>query len=148
MTIDEYIRSEVERQHSTNIAGMSRAYVYLTTNPETDISTIAQRVAFYVEDQEYHHAWGVYSNLRTSHVGFVGSPNGAAPTVEVRERFVRLMDQFDPNFSPEEVEVWIKTLLDIHPWTDGNGRTASLLRNLMLGKMQDPEPLPYYYGNV
>ena len=41
----------------------------------------------------------------------------------------------------------IKALLDIHPWADGNGRTASILRNWVYGKLDDPEPLPYYYGD-
>lgn len=44
-----------------------------------------------------------------------------------------------------QVDTLIKHLLDIHPWRDGNGRTASILRNWLLGKLDHPEPLPYYY---
>jgi len=50
--------------------------------------------------------------------------------------------------SVEDADSLIKTLLDIHPFVDGNGRVASILRNLMIGSMDDPQPLPYYYGNA
>lgn len=40
----------------------------------------------------------------------------------------------------------IKEFLDIHPFIDGNGRTAWLLRVWMLDQWNDPQPLPDYYG--
>ena len=36
------------------------------------------------------------------------------------------------DLTPEEVDECIIALLQIHPWVDGNGRTASILRNWML----------------
>ena len=44
------------------------------------------------------------------------------------------------------VDAWIKEFLDIHPFVDGNGRTAWILRVWMLDQWDDPEPLPDYYG--
>jgi hypothetical protein len=44
------------------------------------------------------------------------------------------------------VDTWIKEFLDIHPFVDGNGRTAWILRVWMLDQWDDPEPLPDYYG--
>jgi hypothetical protein len=44
------------------------------------------------------------------------------------------------------VEIVIKEFLDIHPFSDGNGRTAWLLRVWLLNQWDDPQPLPNYYG--
>lgn len=41
---------------------------------------------------------------------------------------------------------WVKEFLDIHPFTDGNGRTAWLLCNLLAGTLDVPDPLPDLYG--
>lgn len=46
----------------------------------------------------------------------------------------------------EMVDSWIKQFLDIHPFVDGNGRCASLLRNFFMGTLDTPVTLPYYYG--
>ena len=48
----------------------------------------------------------------------------------------------------QDVEMIVKMFLDIHPFADGNGRTASILRNRMLGTLNDPTPLPFYYGSA
>jgi hypothetical protein len=40
----------------------------------------------------------------------------------------------------------IKSFLDIHPFTDGNGRLAWLLRVWLLDQWDDPQPLPDYFG--
>lgn len=45
-----------------------------------------------------------------------------------------------------EVDAWIKSFLDIHPFNDGNGRTAWLLRVWLLDQWHYPENLPDYYG--
>lgn len=45
------------------------------------------------------------------------------------------------------IDQWCKSFLDIHPWADGNGRTVSILRNWILGTLDSPTTLPYYYGN-
>lgn len=97
-------------------------------------------------------------NLRTTHVGFLHGGSDAAHPSDVYPRFVTLMEhgidilkavQIQRVDDPESlVNQWIKSLLDIHPWPDGNGRTASLLRNKILGTIDNPTPLPYFYGNA
>lgn len=43
------------------------------------------------------------------------------------------------------VRKWIKDFLWIHPFTDGNGRTAWVLYNWMRGRMHNPDPLPDFF---
>lgn len=44
------------------------------------------------------------------------------------------------------VDGLVKEFLDIHPFADGNGRLAWLIRAWLLGQWDKPEPLPDYYG--
>jgi hypothetical protein len=128
------------------------------------VMNIAENVEPNINSYGLNNSWnGVpIGNLRTSHVGFMHG-GSAAPAGEVRERFDRwcgyMMDwvnvEMNPAITPSHekrdefgADQLIKQLLDIHPWADGNGRTASILRNWMLGTLNDPTPLPYYYGNV
>lgn len=41
---------------------------------------------------------------------------------------------------------FVKEFLDIHPFQDGNGRTAAILYNLLNGTLGEPQPLPDYYA--
>lgn len=61
------------------------------------------------------------------------------------QEVIDLLD-YHPADYRNQVDERIKHLLDIHPWQDGNGRTASILRNWLLRQLDTPEPLPYYYG--
>lgn len=46
-----------------------------------------------------------------------------------------------------EVDRLIRDFLVIHPFQDGNGRIAWLLRVWLLNQWTDPEPLPDYFPN-
>lgn len=63
------------------------------------------------------------------------------------EWFNRELEYSRPEESgTEATEAVIREFLDIHPFSDGNGRTAWLLRVWMLNQWEDPQPLPNYYG--
>lgn len=160
MDIIDYIYDECHRQHATNYGDFARAWNFAATDaahPDTpeNFGLFVEFIAMWV-DPDVNTMWDIQKgNLRTSHVGFMHG-GSAAPAGEVRERFDRWCElAFDmlPTIreNPADTNVYytdqlIKQLLDIHPWADGNGRTASILRNWMLGTLDDPEPLPYYYG--
>ncbi len=163
MDVQEYIVSECERQHTLLVDEMTAAFNYACTVtadalPGNDIGLFVQNIARYVEPDV--NRWRTdFTNLRLSHVGF-DNGGSACPAGEVAHRFQRWVDQL--NYEAKDygckgvteyidgdiwlVDSYMKQLLDIHPWQDGNGRTASILRNWLLDQMSDPEPLPYYFG--
>lgn len=155
MDIVDYIYDECHRQHVTNYGDFARAWSFAigsTQNSDAaDFGLFVEFIAMYVQPSD-NEMWDISKgNLRTSHVGFMHG-GSAAPAGEVRERFDRWCElAFDIGLANEFAfysQALIKQLLDIHPWADGNGRTASILRNWMLGTLDDPSPLPYYYGNT
>jgi Fic family protein len=46
----------------------------------------------------------------------------------------------------EYADYMAREFLIIHPFTDGNGRVASLVWNYLRGTIANPEPLPYFFG--
>lgn len=163
MDVIDYIYDECHRQHVTNYGDFANALNYaewVTADRVKDVDSFGEFVqwlAAYIEPTKNITEFNspTVNNLRTSHVGFMHG-GSAAPAGEVRERFDRWCElAFDmlPTIreNPADTNVYytdqlIKQLLDIHPWVDGNGRTASILRNWMLGTLDDPSPLPYYYS--
>ena len=163
MDLIDYIYDECHRQHVTNYGDFARAHEHMgverqpSSDPLLQFKAMVMMIAFNVEPKvnNFRNYGDPFNdNLRTSHVGFMHG-GSAAPAGEVRERFDRWCEtafyyvhESDLEPTLAEIDFLIKNLLDIHPWPDGNGRTASILRNWMLGTLDDPTPLPYYYGNA
>lgn len=157
MWVTNYIQSEVERQHSTLFTEFEQAFnlAKLTSHVHGyyEFVKFVQAIAAHVEPDVnvWRLAGDRYVNTRLSEVGFLHTVSQAPPASEVQHRFQRWAGfAWEESFLPTEAttDPIIKQLLDIHPWADGNGRTASILRNWMLGTMDDPTPLPYYYGEA
>lgn len=64
------------------------------------------------------------------------------------EHIPRQMTLLVDNMKHLLVDEFVKELLRIHPWADGNGRTASVVWNWMNDSLEDPKPLPYYFGEL
>jgi hypothetical protein len=52
----------------------------------------------------------------------------------------------DPDFMVSWVDNLVRDFLKIHPFVDGNGRTAWLLRVWMLNQWDNPQPLPDFFA--
>ena len=146
----DYIIDECNRQHVTNYGDFAKGLDYARSVSRVffnqDFGKFVQTIAFYVEPEVNAvilHG-DRYTNLRRSEVGFMHG-GSAAKAVEVPRLFERWAFFVGEEGTGNE-DFFVKQLLDIHPWADGNGRTASILRNWLCGSLNDPEPLPYYYG--
>lgn len=78
--------------------------------------------------------------FRTSPVTFLNG--GTAARSNEIERLMYNLITHGERLTPEE---WTKQFLWIHPFTDGNGRTAWVLYNLLNETMADPLPLPKFF---
>jgi Fic/DOC family len=54
--------------------------------------------------------------------------------------------EFDGVANDRATDIYVKEFLDIHPFEDGNGRTAFILYNWLNETLANPKPLPDYYG--
>lgn len=83
--------------------------------------------------------------LRTVPVRFSDYSFGADPDV-LEDGFNSLCNSLPKLIRISHVDVWIKSFLQLHPFIDGNGRLAWLLRVWLLNQWENPEPLPDYFG--
>lgn len=83
---------------------------------------------------------------RTSVVSFTQGTTEASDPIDVPEHMHRLFrNMFDPEMTMTAAE-FTKEFLVIHPFADGNGRTAAIIYNLIKGTLANPEPLPDFFG--
>jgi len=135
-----YVKKESERQH-TDAAGptrMLKAWEYLK---ESDDLTLDDIVALGTILEPKNNG-----KFRSVPVTFNQESRPAlAPELVDRQMIL----WFDNVFKNEEytTDEKMKMFLDIHPFLDGNGRVASLLYNYLNENLDNPVPLPYYYGN-
>lgn len=147
MNRDEYIRSEVKRQMSTDFEGMTKALNFALAKSrihpvptEHELMMLAMYVEWTSRVNELN--WRD-NNYRTTPVTIGGKVTGTKADL-IPRAMNRMMHLLDEHTDPDEAA---KMLVEIHPWADGNGRTASIFRNWLMGTLDDPEPLPYYYGH-
>lgn len=167
MNTEEYIKFEVERQGSTKFVDFGIAVQYASLGPsfalgealdipmvktfENFVMTIAELVEPELNDMSMESALKGEGNLRNTPVGFATGGKATNP-VDVPHQFHRWAVTWTEGIlrpqeqaTEEEVDRAVKALLQIHPWVDGNGRTASILRNWMLGTLDNPTQLPNFF---
>ena len=153
LTEVDYIYFECQRQHVTNYGDFAKALDFAKSisfgreiNGPYSFNKFVQRIAELVEPEVNRSVLrgDRYSNLRVSEVGFANGGT-TSKAVDVLYRFNRWCEFVNDFMLTDPIDGFIKSLLDIHPWADGNGRTASILRNWMLNRLETPDPLPYYY---
>jgi hypothetical protein len=109
---------------NADAAGLPRTDLYL-------FKEMARRV-----DPEFTSAW------RQVPVTFRDGGEAAHHST-VSGVIVRMWAALDESTDPDE---FVKAFLDVHPFKDGNGRTAWVLYNWLRGTLDAPDPLPDYYG--
>ena len=80
-------------------------------------------------------------SLRQTPITFSNGNMGLAP-----ELILNALNGLLANIQQLEVDEFVKEFLIIHPFQDGNGRTAFLLYNLLTHKRGYPVALPDYFG--
>jgi Fic family protein len=138
LVIVNYCAQEVHRQGASplHVGYMFEAWKFALTVTPTDITkddilTLGDLVNGMAYKRRY----------RQTPVSFRDGSTGA-DWWDIPHLMERLLS-FQNDATTDE---FIKQFLDIHPFEDGNGRTASLLRNIRNLTLGDPEALPYYYG--
>lgn len=81
---------------------------------------------------------------RTTPVSF-SDTSTAVDWRDIDGAMIRLVQNADPDVE-WMVNAIVKAFLDIHPFCDGNGRTAWILYNWYRKTLANPDPLPNYYG--
>lgn len=136
MDVRAYVHSETVRQGGTEdeAAGMYRAWGYFAQLwPFVLVTDDAVRAVSYIN--------GVTGYRQ---VPVVFRSGGRAAEHAVIPRLMSQLFVHGQDLTPDE---FTKEFLDIHPFTDGNGRVGSLIWNYLRGSIMDPEPMPYFYGD-
>jgi hypothetical protein len=148
--IVEYCAKEVERQHcgAMQVLDMYRAWEYACDKSmyhAYPTENEVMRIAYWVENHRQVNVVRT-NNYRVTNVTISGLVAGNHPNT-IPLAMNRWSNSVQDIALGNEAEVdWaIKALLDIHPWADGNGRTASIVRNWLNGTLQKPTMLPNYY---
>jgi hypothetical protein len=162
--IEDYIRREVELQHDpSGFTGMVLAWQYAmelySTGKLIPSEHDAMVLAYYVKDHEQANVLDYSNNYRHIQVQRKDDPtkNIGADWRHIPRQMELLFedmygDTLDPRggenkpLSEDQVDYYTRRLLEIHPWIDGNGRTASILRNWLLSTLEEPTDLPFYFG--
>jgi len=128
---------ECERQHVgiERLWTLIRGYEYASSLSPADITMGSIAILAGIVEPDNG---GVY---RKTPVTFANGGT-AANAADV----VRLVSGLIVHGNDLTVDEWIKEFLWIHPFTDGNGRTAWVLYNFKNGTMNDPVALPDFFG--
>lgn len=84
------------------------------------------------------------AQYRTTPVTFQNGGT-AAHHSQIERTMFRMFNLLDADTDPDE---FTKAFLDVHPFADGNGRTAWVLWNWLRGTLHYPDPLPDFYGGL
>jgi len=141
--VKDWALAEVVRQQAPRhyMWGMVDAWVYATDMAPNGVTSyhllqLSMRVRLFTEQPTW----------RRTPVSF--RDGGSATAWEHIPRQVGLLTDAmaDGCQSEDEANEYVKRFLDIHPFEDGNGRVGSVLYNLLMGTLEHPQMMPYYYG--
>jgi len=130
---------ETERQKAgaSAVVGMARAVELIYNVDEKDLTFDL------LTEMNAHVTMGIAKDgFRDTPVVFQNQGSSASAS-EIPNALENLFSAI-PTLDPEDVNMWIRHYLWVHPFEDGNGRTASIIRNWLLQTLDNPTPLPDY----
>lgn len=135
MQVVNYCAAECERQHTSPVSVGHMFFAWYLADGFT--GPVRESGIFLIENAVNDRALSF--GYRRTAVSFA-SGGRAADWQEVPRLMGNLLAAQD-TLTPDE---FAKEFLDIHPFEDGNGRTASLLWNYLRGTIQSPDMLPEF----
>lgn len=140
--LDSIIRAECIKQHvgEDRMGFLRKGYDLAKVNVDAGVTLTLDLCLEYAVIIEPDNK----GQVRSTEVTFA---NGgyAVPASNVRSALEALFDNVDVAVDDESTEYWVREFLTIHPFTDGNGRTAWLLLQILGNKCTTPVPLPYFF---
>lgn len=88
----------------------------------------------------------LYRTVAVTFANVIHEPPSHTRVPYLMENLVYAINDCEDDQRALFADEFTKEFLDIHPFTDGNGRVGSLLWNFLRGTLEDPETMPYFYG--
>lgn len=117
--------------------GHANAYDFLFTIAHNNNKTISEKDIIHLHKLFYYHidseSAGAYRSQQVFITGTSFIPPSACQVPHLMRQWTNTIEHFRSTMHPIEFAAWLhKELVTIHPFIDGNGRTARLLMNLAL----------------
>lgn len=147
MNVLDYVAHETERQSGTirEGLGMYGAWQYFVDYTEHEGDYIAEGALIHMHRLIKNENRGGYRLMEVTFNQMSYPPVPADSVPRAMKRLIELINRVDTTWN-EWADYLAREFLIVHPFSDGNGRVASLLWNRLRGTLGDPEPMPYFFG--
>ena len=151
MNVLDYIASETERQSGTvrEGLGMYSAWLHLRGTFDHEGDYIAEKALLHAHRLIKGDEFGG-GRYRITPVTFRDGGHAAnhQNIPRLMTNLFKAINSVPEDFRPHFANDLTQEFLAIHPYSDGNGRVASLLWNRLMGTLGDPEIMPYFFGEA
>lgn len=143
MNVLDYIAFESERQSATptETIGMLKAHALFLKRYNQD-ATVSHNL--FLDAIGKINGIFLYRTVAVTFRTVVNEPPSHTRVPYLMENLILGINESDN--AAAYADEYTKEFLDIHPFTDGNGRVGSLLWNFLRGTLEDPDTMPYFYG--
>lgn len=145
MNVLDYIAFESERQSATptETIGMLKAHALFLKRYNQD-ATVSHNL--FLDAIGKINGIFLYRTVAVTFRTVVNEPPSHTRVSYLMDNLVQNINDCNAQQRLNGADMFTKEFLDIHPFTDGNGRVGSLLWNFLRGTLEDPDTMPYFYG--